>query len=156
MATINAIDPEAGMPVTILPVDPASNSADFLGLFAYMHPLHQTLDQALHTFEKVLNFAGYIPIVSTFSGSIRIAYGKAEVVGAIAAGALLAVKALCNTDAEKRARDFDYAAGVAVNYSIHGLANIGRGFVEAIPIINLSCLVYDLTGTRIQYPFEAV
>lgn len=156
MATIDRTNSEAGMPVTIMPVDTANNSADFLGLFAFMHPMHRTLDQALHTFEKVLNFAGYIPIVSTISGSIRIAYGKAEVVGAVAAGALLAIKALCNTDADQRARDMDYAVAVGVNYSIHGLANIGRGFVEAIPIINLSCLVYDLTGTRIQYPFEAV
>lgn len=156
MATLQTIDAQTGCsPAGFAPVDPERNPADFLGLFAVMHPMQRALDQALHTFEKVLNVAGYVPFVSAISGAIRIGYGKVEVIGAIAAGALLTVKALFNRDAEQRSFDFKYAVAVAANYSIHGLANIGRGFVEALPIINLSCLVYDLTGTRIQYPFEA-
>ncbi len=156
MGNIYAVNAGACMPVTLMPVDAATNEADFLGLFSYMHPMQQTLDQALHTIEQVLNVAGYLPLVSMISGSIRIAYGKIEVIGAVAAGALLALKGFANSDPEQRSKEVDYGVAVIVNYSIHGLINIGRAFVEAIPLINLSCLVYDLAGGRIQYPFEAV
>ncbi len=155
MGNVFPINGSLNINASTVPVNPQDNPADYFGLFAYMHPMHAALDKALSTFETVLNYVGYVPFVSTFSGAIRIAYGKAEIIGAIAAGALLAVKALFASDSTQRREEFNYALGIAGTYAVHGFANICRGFVESIPFVNFAGLAYDLSGTRIRYPFEA-
>lgn len=139
------------------PINPTENSADYFGLFAYMHPMHAALDKGIRSLEKILNVAGYIPFVSSISGTLRVALGKVEIIGAIAAGALLGIKGIFAPTAELRSTEINYAIGVAATYSLHGFANIGRGIVEVIPLFgNISTLVYDSLGNRVQYPFEAV
>lgn len=118
-----------------------------------MDQIQINLNKTLNSFEGGLNVAGYVPIVSTFSGTLRIAYGKLEVIGAIVAAALIAVRALFLNNAHDRERELRDAVKVLINYSLHGYANIIRGTLEVIPLVSLvTCLPYDLSGKRFAYP----
>lgn len=104
------------------------------------------MNQLLTSFEKGLNVVGYVPIVSTISGSVRLAYGKLEAIVAIAAIAFHFMAGLIGIEgsAEK--------LRAAVPYVLHGFANMGRGLVEILPFINLTCYLYDQTQPGYSYP----
>jgi hypothetical protein len=120
-----------------------------------MDQIQNSLNKTLNTFEQGLNIAGYVPIVSTFSGSLRMSYGKFEVIGAIVASAMIAIKALFIANDADRNRELNRAAETFMNYSLHGCANIMRGFIEALPFASLvTCLPYDLLGHRFAYPVQ--
>jgi hypothetical protein len=105
--------------------------------------------------ETGLNYAGYIPLVSSLSGSLRIQYGKIEVIGAIATGALLAGQAFFEQNGEERSKKLNRAVEVLTTYATHGVANIFRGILEMIPFLSLVvCLPYDLMKNRFIYPQE--
>ncbi len=105
--------------------------------------------------ETGLNYAGYIPLVSTLSGAIRINYGKIEVIGAIASAALIAIRAFANDSQTERAEQLNLALQVITAYSLHGIANIFRGILEMVPFLSLvTCLPYDLLKHRFSYPRE--
>jgi hypothetical protein len=119
-----------------------------------MDQIQINLNKTLNAFEKGLNIAGYIPVVSTFSGSFRASYGKLEVIAAVAAAALMAVRALF-LNAEDRNQELKKAVEVLVHYSLHGLANIMRAALEIFPFVSLvTCLPYDLLGKRFSYPVQ--
>lgn len=120
-----------------------------------MDQIQINLNKTLNTFEKGLNIAGYFPIVSSFSGLLRINYGKLEIIGGIVAAALIAVSALFLADASERHREFSKAVKVFTDYSLHGFSNIIRGTIEALPFVSLvTCLPYDLLGNRFAYPIQ--
>jgi hypothetical protein len=120
-----------------------------------MDKIQINLNKTLNDFEAGLNIAGYFPIVSTFSGSLRISYGKLEIIGAIAVAALIAVRALFLTNDSDRNREFRKAVEVLIDYSLHGFANIMRGTIEVAPFVSLvTCLPYDLWGHRFAYPIQ--
>lgn len=122
-------------------------------IMADMDQIQINLNKTLNTFEEGLNIAGYFPIVSTFSGSLRIGYGKLEVIGSVAAAALIAIRALFLANASDRNREFRKAVEVLIDYSLHGFANITRGIIEDFPFVSLvTCLPYDLSGNRFAYP----
>jgi hypothetical protein len=98
-----------------------------------------SLDETLGGFEKGLNVLGYIPGVSTFSGTIRILYGKIEIISGLA----IALISSCF-----RANDRQIAHGMEL--VVHGIANLGRGLVELIPFFNLICIPYDMYN-RFEY-----
>ncbi|HSX11399.1 MAG TPA: hypothetical protein VLF94_06780 [Chlamydiales bacterium] len=103
------------------------------------------LDQALTPFEKTLNTIGYIPIASMLSGTVRAVYAKVEVIVALALTAFHFIASCFSAGhGEKAAR--------ALSYVLHGVANFGRAVVEVIPFVNLSCILYDLTVPRLEYP----
>lgn len=112
------------------------------------------LDKTLATVEKFLDVAGYIPVVSTFSGAFRIKYGKVETVASVGLSAVSALYAVCKQDQAERARGLDRAVEV-LTYSIHGIANVFRGAIEMVPFLSLfTCLPYDLLKARFTYPRE--
>jgi len=118
-----------------------------------MDQIQNDLNKTLNSFEHGLNIAGFFPIVSTISGSLRISYGKLEVIGAIAAAALIAVRALFLVNASDRDLEYKKAIEIFINYSLHGCANIIRGMMEVFPFVSLvTCLPYDLMGNRFAYP----
>ena len=121
-----------------------------------LNHIQESLDKTLYTFEQGLNIAGYIPLVSTFSGSLRISYGKVEVIGSVVAAVLTAFVALCNYhDAEARQRGLGKALEILTTYSLHGIANIFRGTIESVPFLSLfTCLPYDLLRSRFSYHYE--
>jgi len=117
-----------------------------------MNEIENTLDKSLDKLEHGLNIAGYVPILSSFSGGLRAVLGKIEIIGAIAAAAIMAVAALFNPDAAQRQAQLNKALQIAVKYSLHGAANMFRGTVESIPFVSLvTCLPYDLLGHRFAY-----
>lgn len=120
------------------------------------HSLQAQIDKGLHKFEKALNIPGYIPFISSVSGQVRIAYGKIEIITAIAMGAFFIAKGLLSPNAQQRDKDINYGLFVATHYSLQGMANIARGIVESIPFANLLCIPYDLFDKRVRYPGEAV
>lgn len=121
-----------------------------------MDQMQINLNKTLNSFEGGLNIAGYIPIVSTFSGSLRINYGKLEVIGSIVAAALITVRALFLANASDRDRELKRAIDVFTHYSLHGIANIIRGILEVVPFVSLvTCLPYDLSGKRFAYPVNS-
>jgi hypothetical protein len=120
-----------------------------------MDQIQINLNKVLNSFEEGLNIAGYFPIVSTFSGSLRSTYGELEIIGAVAVAALIAVRALFLINASDRNHELRKAVEVLITYSLHGLANIIRGTIEKFPFVSLvTCLPYDLSGHRFAYPIE--
>ncbi len=104
------------------------------------------MDEFLTLYERTFNFLGYIPIVSTFSGTARFIYGQVEAIVALAAVAFHFIGSIAGYAGHEG------QAAKALPYVVHGLANMGRSVVEMIPIINLSCILYDLSGPGLQYP----
>lgn len=114
--------------------------------------IEDVLDDALTQFEYGLNVVGYVPLISTISSGIRMTYGNVEVIGAIAAAAILAIKALFTSDSEARSELFNQSGKVLAKYSLHGLANCLRSLFESVPFLSLiTCLPYDLAGNRFSY-----
>jgi hypothetical protein len=119
-----------------------------------MTGMRPCVDRTLASVEHGLNIAGYIPLfgVSTVSGMIRIAYGKLEIIGGVATSAIMGLAALFKSGERERERGLREAFETFGNYSCHGLANIARGVIEAIPFLSLiTCLPYDLMGYRFTY-----
>lgn len=119
-----------------------------------MLEIQKNVDHTLSSFEKGLNIAGYVPIISSFSGPLRIGYGKVEVIGAVAFAAILALRAFSLTGLEQE--ELLNKAVEMLSYTLHGIANIFRGAIETIPLISLfTCLPYDLMfQQRFTYPTE--
>lgn len=86
------------------------------------------LEQIQNTLTQVetrtLDPMGYIPILSTVTGTFRAILGVAEIVSAVALLAFM---------------QFD----TAFTFFAHGVANLARASVEVIPLINLITLTYD-------------
>lgn len=110
----------------------------------------QTLDTRLERFERFLNKVGYIPLVSSFSGGVRIYYGIIESICAVVIGALKFIASLFRSDTNER-YILETEAAYSLYYVEHGLANIGRGIVESIPFVNLFCIAYDHFASRFSY-----
>ena len=90
----------------------------------------------LPTVEKCFNGAGYIPFtVHRISGGTRIVFGFFEIVTSIALSILIS--------------GFAGSAGLQkegwkiLDFSVHGLVNIFRGFVECHAWLHLICPLYD-------------
>lgn len=100
----------------------------------------QTANTGLQFFEKCLDYAGYVPIISTFSGGVRIFLGKVEIITGIGLAAIFLVASLKSQENKKFYRQ---EAKKSFDYVIHGIANILRGSIECIRWVNLICLVFD-------------
>jgi len=97
------------------------------------------LDELLQDFEQTLNVFGYIPIISTFSGSIREAYGSIQVTAGIAF-------AILSSLSQNNDRQTEHGVEIA----IHGFTNMCRAFIEYVPFLNLITIPYDIAN-RFEY-----
>ena len=111
------------------------------------------LDASLEWVEWGLNIAGYVPIVSKYSGPVRMGIGTAQFVGATTLAAGLWARSRWEEGEESR-KDCDRAYRV-LTYSKHGLQNVVRGAIEWYEVGITTCLPYDLFEFRSRYPTEA-
>lgn len=108
-----------------------------------------SLNQALGTFEKVLNVMGWIPYVRAYSGARRITYGSYEAISGVAFAALKQTGMMSSVDRKKEVNE-------CMRYTLHGAANIFRGTVEVVvPYAMFLCLFYDMMNFRLDYDNEA-
>ncbi len=114
---------------------------------------YQKLDQRLANFENTFNKLGYIPIVSTITGSTRALYGTAELTAGIGLQCLKGAQYFITANPEHRN---EAAAGYW--YAFHGAHNINRGAIECVPVIgNISTILYDhILCLRMNYTFERI
>lgn len=89
--------------------------------------------------EKGFDMAGYIPgPVHRVSGGVRIVGGAVEAVAAVALAVLLHTSGSLTGNRELRSE------GIKVlDYAIHGVANMVRGYVEVHAWVHLLCILYD-------------
>lgn len=129
----------------------------YLEFIAYMRPTQEAVERVLYTIEQGLNVAGYIPVVSNISGSIRIAFGLTEIIGGLAAGIFMTAKGLLTgKDRQEKLNHVKYTIEFIYLPSFcHGMTNYGRGLVEMVPLLgNLSTFLYDKSGYRLRYVSE--
>jgi hypothetical protein len=106
-------------------------------------------DQA--SFEKTLNVLGYIPIISSASGVVRMASAVIRLIASAVKIPLCAIADLF----QKTPRGYLYRIQVHTSYLGHSWANFFRGFVELFLIFgNVLTFSYDQLIGRIRYPIE--
>lgn len=106
-------------------------------------------DQA--AFEKTLNILGYIPLVSSFSGAIRIISSVITLVSSAVKGPLCAIADLF----QKTPRGYSFRLQKHITYMGHSWANMFRGAIEfAFVFGNILTFSYDRLIGRIRYPVE--
>ncbi|HSX11299.1 MAG TPA: hypothetical protein VLF94_06275 [Chlamydiales bacterium] len=101
--------------------------------------------------EKWINPFDWVPGISSFSGMIRILAAEVQVV----AGVALAVFKMCQIVWTGRG-SYTKAMERGLYYSLHGLANIARGCIAMLPIVNISLFVYDRYIGRVNYERETL
>jgi hypothetical protein len=109
---------------------------------------HLCVDKHLAKIEQTLNPIDWIPKISTFSGAVRILAGAVEVVAGIAFAALRIMQSLLDG---KMSTFRNAKQGIV--YSLHGVANMGRGLIAMSPL-NLILLFYDAYIGRLNYRHE--
>jgi hypothetical protein len=92
----------------------------------------------LPNLEKCFNGAGYLPIAHKYSGGSRIVGGFAQVVASIALAFFFSLHAEISGDSK-----FNKEAWKVLDYAVHGVANMVRGFVECHVWLHFACLFYD-------------
>ncbi len=124
-------------------------------LGGHMSGFEYQLNNTIATVEKGFNLVGYVPVASTFSGGLRMACGKIEIICSVVAAGLVLVAGLFAANQQEREKRIDQAGTVLKTYALHGLANMFRGALEMTALLGLvACLPYDLFGNRFIYPQE--
>ena len=112
----------------------------------------ESLENVEKTFEKTGNILGHVPVVSTASGICRLASGQLQFDFGVTAAVLSVIaSAFCSGDNKIACRTASARLG---EQALHGIANMVRGTVETIPLINLLTIPYDMTFNRIGYTSE--
>ncbi len=89
--------------------------------------------------EKAFNWAGYIPpTVHRVSGGTRMVFGVAEAVSSLALSILI-----YNYGAAINDRELQTEGWKLLDFTVHGAANVIRGFVEAHPVYHFIFPIYD-------------
>ncbi len=111
----------------------------------------QNVDKSLALIEKAFNIAGWIPATSRITGPIRVTAGQVMMVVAAILTALVRIGGYI-TGNKNLVRKGDQIAP----YVAHGLANVIRGTIEAVPASgNLVTFLYDLDPwLRLRYKDE--
>ena len=99
------------------------------------------MDEGLADAEKVFSYFGYVPFISTCSGSIRHCFAAIEIVVGIAGMIFNILKALFSEDLRSKKFFLNEIYFILRNYVAHGMANIIRGQFELIPFVNLICVL---------------
>jgi hypothetical protein len=116
-----------------------------------MHITHRSVDRFLAQCETTLNLIDYVPIISSYSGALRILAGVVEIAAGAAFVSLEIIHALLQDSNYPFLKSWN---GIA--YCLHGLGNIIRGLIAIFPGINLSLVLYDYKIGRMNYRHEIV
>ena len=114
---------------------------------------YKNLDDRLASFEQILNTLGYIPLVSSISGTGRIVYGSVETLAGNVSCTYKSCQYFITGNREHRNQ-----AAAHFWYAVHGVMNVQRGGWEFVPIIgNLSTFLYDkAVRLRANYTYEEI
>jgi hypothetical protein len=107
-------------------------------------PTREQIARTLAKGEEALNLLGYIPMISIVSAALRTLGGKLQAIGGLffAAWHFFKIK--------------PYQAKMGLEYFLHGVFNIVRALIEAVPFLSLvTCLPYDrIFKKRFKYAGE--
>ena len=112
----------------------------------------QSFDRTLAMAEKAFNVLGWIPLISSISGPIRMTAGRIEAIAfSILSSATLLVANI--TENKELFKEADRLS----TYIWHGMANFCRGAIETVPLLgNFLTISYDLNASsRMSYPMES-
>ena len=103
----------------------------------------QMYEQTFQAIETTFNAFGYIPMVSSLSGSIRTFYGIIQAVAALAVAILSSTGLVAITSTTMLPM-------IVSQLLISGIFHVIRGYIEQFPFIgNATCIIYDLA--RVLY-----
>lgn len=115
--------------------------------------MQKWIDNYIAKAERILNPIDWVPLISSYSGMIRILSGLVETVASAIFTYIKMVHALLTT----AKGEIGSALRDGLIYFTHGIVNIGRGACAMIPGINLLLCVYDnKICARFNYPKEIV
>jgi len=115
----------------------------------------ETLDPALAKIEKTFDDWGWIPVVGTLPGMLRQFLGLVELVAAVAAVVFNIIRGLFIEEREAKMELLKDSEFILHNYARHGIANIVRGQVESIPLVNLILYLFNQNpDLRMKYLYE--
>ncbi|MBI2809786.1 MAG: hypothetical protein HYX67_02990 [Candidatus Melainabacteria bacterium] len=107
-------------------------------------PTQEQIARSLSKAEEALNLLGYIPMVSIASAAVRTLGGKLQALGGLC-------YAVWNFFKMR-----PFRAKMGLEYLFHGVCNIVRAMIEAVPFLSLAtCLPYDrVFKKRFKYSGE--
>jgi len=111
-------------------------------IYLHYQEVKEGVNNGLEFFESCFDGAGKVPYLSTISGGIRFLYGNIELIAGIALSIIWRIASFyAENPADQQA--FREEATRVLDYTVHGIANMVRGYVECIRWVNLICIVYD-------------
>ena len=122
--------------------------------FPSFDEVRKSVDPILGKAEKVANVVGYFPVLNIVVSKVRFVVGKLQLIAGVAAAAFYAISSLFAKGPDK-CKNLQ-KADVCLDYSMHGMANMGRAIIESIPLLGLLITVpYDqLAQYRLKYDLE--
>lgn len=100
--------------------------------------------------ELLLNKVDRIPFFGSFPGMIRILAGVVQTIAGIVFAYLRSIYFALSSSSFK----IKEAIQDGTIHMIHGLANVMRGAIAMLPVINLTLAFYDYQLGRYNYPDE--
>ncbi len=114
------------------------------------------LDKGCFRVERVLNGLGYFPVIQGISGRLRELFGIIQLVTAVVSAVFMILEIILIANQELKKERIQQAQKV-LEYSWHGIANILRGQLETLPVVNLGFILYDwASGLRWKYDCEGL
>jgi hypothetical protein len=106
------------------------------------HCNRSSISLSFEPIDNTLNTLGYIPIVSNFSGGLRVFLGTIQAVAALAA----LMFGLATNQFNMNGKTLAHMTLTIVS----GIANMVRGTIEQLPLAgNLACYGYDFLKSKI-------
>lgn len=102
--------------------------------------------------ETALNLIGYIPVISSMSGLVRMVGGKIQALIGFFVAAFSLFTAFKSVNKFRALLIFR----IGLEHLLHGICNLIRGSIETVPLLSLVlCLPYDhLLKKRFKYSSE--
>ncbi|MBX7065755.1 MAG: hypothetical protein K1X28_00850 [Parachlamydiales bacterium] len=110
------------------------------------------IQNAIATVEQFINPIDRVPFFASFSGMVRILAGAVQAIAGIVFAYLKSIFSLFTKSNEK----IRHAINLGTIHCIHGLANVVRGAIAMIPVVNLVLAFYDYKMGRFNYPDETL
>lgn len=115
----------------------------------------EILDPALAKIEKTFDGWGWIPFIGTLPGMLRQFLGLVELIAAVAAVVFNIIRGLFIEEREAKMELLKDSGFILHNYARHGIANIVRGQIESIPLVNPILYLYNQNPElRMKYLYE--
>jgi len=115
---------------------------------------YREIDMGMERIERFLNWPGYIPVASAITGLMRQVVGISQIIASLAIFIFDLFRQIFIMDRRENQLIMNESVKM-LEYATHGIFNIFRGQIEAIPLIQWSCFLYDQVACwRRRYPGE--